>query len=134
MNTIIPCLTIAGLSLLLALPLVAKEETGDVLASLVESVDSKLANLESSMQQQEQTQATVKDELHELVKRYKASLAHKANHSFTPNCRFTLFDHPRFGPVPAVITTKEVCRDDELTVSYDYVSASGVWAWIEDFF
>jgi len=54
------------------------------------------------------------------TKRYKASLAHKANHSFTPNARFSLFDHPRFGLIPAIVTTKEVCKDDEVTVSYDY--------------
>ena len=26
---------------------------------------------------------------------YKASLAHKANHSFNPNCKFVSVDHPR---------------------------------------
>ena len=28
---------------------------------------------------------------------YCASLAHKANHSFDPNCQFVVFDHPKFG-------------------------------------
>ena len=31
------------------------------------------------------------------LKNYKASLAHKANHSFKPNGKFILFHHPRFG-------------------------------------
>ena len=38
----------------------------------------------------------------------QASLAHKANHSFEPNGKFTLFKHPRFGPVPVIVTTREV--------------------------
>ena len=36
------------------------------------------------------------------VKSYRASLAHKANHSFAPNAKFVLFHHPRFGKVPAL--------------------------------
>ena len=28
---------------------------------------------------------------------YRASLAHKANHSFSPNCKFVAGDHPRKG-------------------------------------
>ena len=27
---------------------------------------------------------------------YRASLAHKANHSFSPNCKFVAVDHPRY--------------------------------------
>lgn len=54
------------------------------------------------------------------AKKYRASLAHKTNHSFTPNCRFALFDHPRFGPVPSVQTVADVAPGEELTVSYDY--------------
>ena len=27
---------------------------------------------------------------------YRASLAHKANHSFSPNCKFVSVDHPRY--------------------------------------
>ncbi len=54
------------------------------------------------------------------MKKYKASLAHKANHSFSPNGQFTLFDHARFGKVPAIITLDEIEKDAEITVSYDY--------------
>jgi len=32
-----------------------------------------------------------------LTSQYSATLAHKANHSFVPNCEWTLFEHPRFG-------------------------------------
>ncbi len=54
------------------------------------------------------------------IKAYCASVAHKANHSFTPNGCFLLFDHPRFGPVPAIQTSKPIERDMEIMVSYDY--------------
>jgi hypothetical protein len=47
-------------------------------------------------------------------------LAHKTNHSFDPNAKFFLFDHPRFGKVPAIKTLEEINKDQEITVSYDY--------------
>jgi hypothetical protein len=37
-----------------------------------------------------------------------------------PRPRFILFHHPRFGRVPALQTTAEVARDNEVLVSYDY--------------
>ena len=54
------------------------------------------------------------------LKNYQASLAHKANHSFQPNAKFSLFDHPRFGKVPAVKSIVEIPKDTEVLVSYDY--------------
>ena len=54
------------------------------------------------------------------TKVYKATCAHKCNHSFTPNAKFALFDHPRFGAVPSILTIKEIKAGDEITVSYDY--------------
>jgi len=54
------------------------------------------------------------------LKNYCATLAHKTNHSFEPNAKFVLFDHPRFGKVPAVETIQPVQKDEELTVSYEY--------------
>ena len=53
-------------------------------------------------------------------KTYKATCAHKCNHSFAPNSTFALFDHPRFGPIPAVKTLADINAGDEVTVSYDY--------------
>ncbi|XP_029517913.1 histone-lysine N-methyltransferase SETD7 [Oncorhynchus nerka] len=52
--------------------------------------------------------------------RYCASLGHKANHSFTPNCKYDPFVHPRFGPIKCVRTLQAVQRDEELTVAYGY--------------
>ncbi|XP_006034329.1 histone-lysine N-methyltransferase SETD7 [Alligator sinensis] len=52
--------------------------------------------------------------------KYCASLGHKANHSFTPNCVYDPFVHPRFGPIKCIRTTRAVEKDEELTVAYGY--------------
>jgi hypothetical protein len=49
---------------------------------------------------------------------YSATLAHKANHSFNPNCEFTNFCHPCYGLLPALRTTQEVAEGEELSVHY----------------
>ncbi|XP_043982095.1 histone-lysine N-methyltransferase SETD7 [Gambusia affinis] len=54
------------------------------------------------------------------TERYCASLGHKANHSFTPNCQYELFVHPRFGPIKCIRTLRAVQKDEELTVAYGY--------------
>ncbi|KAL7395165.1 hypothetical protein ABVT39_011231 [Epinephelus coioides] len=54
------------------------------------------------------------------TERYCASLGHKANHSFTPNCKYDPFVHPRFGPIKCVRTLRPVQKDEELTVAYGY--------------
>nr|XP_051685812.1 histone-lysine N-methyltransferase SETD7-like [Oryctolagus cuniculus] len=38
------------------------------------------------------------------VSKYCASLGHKANPSFTPNCVYDMFVHPRFGPIKCIRT------------------------------
>ncbi|XP_048826429.1 histone-lysine N-methyltransferase SETD7 [Brienomyrus brachyistius] len=58
------------------------------------------------------------------IKKYCASLGHKANHSFNPNCIYDPFVHPRFGPIKCVRTVRPVCRDEELTVAYGYDHAA----------
>ncbi|KAE8630306.1 hypothetical protein XENTR_v10000778 [Xenopus tropicalis] len=52
--------------------------------------------------------------------KYCASLGHKANHSFSPNCMYDTFVHPRFGPIKCIRTMKAVEKDEELTVAYGY--------------
>lgn len=37
-----------------------------------------------------------------LTTEYCATLAHKANHTFTPNVEWTLYEHPRFGLIRSV--------------------------------
>jgi len=51
---------------------------------------------------------------------YRASLAHKTNHSFLPNCEFSEVNHPRWGLVPCVMTRQDVKRGEELLVWYGY--------------
>lgn len=54
------------------------------------------------------------------VSKYCASLGHKANHSFTPNCIYDMFVHPRFGPIKCIRTLRAVEAEEELTVAYGY--------------
>ncbi|XP_024116136.1 histone-lysine N-methyltransferase SETD7 isoform X1 [Oryzias melastigma] len=54
------------------------------------------------------------------TERYCASLGHKANHSFTPNCKYDPFVHPRFGQIKCIRTLRAVQKDEELTVAYGY--------------
>ena len=51
---------------------------------------------------------------------YCASLGHKANHSFEPNCKYSLFQHPYFGKIKCICTIKCVQASEELTVAYGY--------------
>ncbi|XP_068135738.1 histone-lysine N-methyltransferase SETD7 [Hyperolius riggenbachi] len=59
-------------------------------------------------------------ERYSTTAKYCASLGHKANHSFTPNCIYDPFVHPRFGPIKCIRTTVAVEKDEELTVAYGY--------------
>lgn len=51
---------------------------------------------------------------------YRATLGHKVNHSFVPNCSEWFFDHPRFGVVPCERTVRDVRAGEELTLDYEY--------------
>lgn len=51
---------------------------------------------------------------------YRASLGHKANHSFTPNCMYDPYNHPRFGLIKSIRTIRNVLAGEELTVAYGY--------------
>ncbi|XP_071975535.1 histone-lysine N-methyltransferase SETD7 [Engystomops pustulosus] len=55
-----------------------------------------------------------------MTNKYCASLGHKANHSFSPNCMYDTFVHPRFGPIKCIRTIRAVEKDEELTVAYGY--------------
>ncbi len=52
--------------------------------------------------------------------KYQASLGHKVCHSFTPNCEFDNFEHPRFGPIKCIVTIRPIRQGEELTVHYEY--------------
>lgn len=49
---------------------------------------------------------------------YSATLAHKLNHSFDPNCWWDNAEHPVHGLVPAIRTLKSVKAGEELTIHY----------------
>ncbi|XP_075471127.1 histone-lysine N-methyltransferase SETD7 isoform X2 [Ascaphus truei] len=59
-------------------------------------------------------------EPYKITTKYCASLGHKANHSFTPNCIYDTFVHPRFGPIKCIRTIMAVEQDEELIVAYGY--------------
>ena len=44
------------------------------------------------------------------VENYRATLAHKINHSFTPNCGWDTIEHPVFGKIPSVVALADVER------------------------
>ena len=57
---------------------------------------------------------------------YQATLGHKVNHWFAPNCYFGWAVHPRFGRIRSIVSLRAVRAGEELTVDYGY--APGHWA------
>ena len=54
-------------------------------------------------------------------KDYKASLGHKVNHNWEPNCMYSKYNHPVFGHTALGIKTiRRVERREELTTNYRY--------------
>ena len=51
---------------------------------------------------------------------YRVTSGHKVNHSFTPNCDFGTFFHPRFGRIPCIKTLQELKGGTELFCYYYY--------------
>ncbi|KAJ4462086.1 putative histone-lysine N-methyltransferase SETD7 [Paratrimastix pyriformis] len=57
---------------------------------------------------------------------YCATLAHKANHSFTPNAEYCRFMHPRFGDIKGIrALDKVIPAGTEITVLYGYSRGEG---------
>jgi len=54
---------------------------------------------------------------------YCATLAHKANHSFMPNCEWTLFESPRFGLIRSLTAQKPIEVGEEILVNYQMTIA-----------
>jgi len=62
------------------------------------------------------------------LKQYCATLAHKANHSFTPNVEWGIFEHPRFGLIRSLRAIRDLKKGDELLVNYHMtVAKSPEW-------
>lgn len=54
------------------------------------------------------------------IDKYKATLAHKACHSFEPNSAFRRFFHPRFGLIMSIVALECIQKDQEILVHYRY--------------
>ncbi|KAK1175227.1 histone-lysine N-methyltransferase SETD7 [Acipenser oxyrinchus oxyrinchus] len=85
-----------------------------------EAVDSRDWSLNSNTISLDEDVVLDVPEPYNNIKKYSASLGHKANHSFTPNCIYDPFVHPRFGPIKCIRTLRAVESDEELMVAYGY--------------
>ena len=51
---------------------------------------------------------------------YCASLSHKTNHSFMPSAEFEVYNHPRFGLIPCLVSITSIEAGEEIFVHYGY--------------
>ena len=64
------------------------------------------------------------------ITKYRATLGHKVNHSFVNvNAKFRSVIHPRFGPIVAVLSIKNIRKGEEIFTSYGYTPESSVPRW-----
>ena len=61
--------------------------------------------------------------VHVSTDNYRATLGHKTCHSFSPNCDFAQFWHPRHGLIMSIVATRDIRPGEELYASYNYVIA-----------
>ncbi|XP_059079759.1 histone-lysine N-methyltransferase SETD7-like isoform X2 [Tigriopus californicus] len=55
------------------------------------------------------------------VRRYRATLGHKTNHSFHPNSIFREVPmHPRFGFIMSLVAKRDIAEGEEILVNYNY--------------
>ena len=67
---------------------------------------------------------------HWKTSNYRATLAHKANHSFINyNCQYISLIHPRFGPISAIQSIKRISKGDEILTNYGYKTDQFVGSW-----
>ncbi|TRY68905.1 hypothetical protein TCAL_03794 [Tigriopus californicus] len=52
------------------------------------------------------------------LKKYCATLGHKANHSLTPNAEWCLVEHPRFGLIRGLNSQRDIAAGEEILVNY----------------
>jgi len=65
-----------------------------------------------------------------ICNNFRASFAHKTNHSFMPNAEFVSFEHPRFGLVPCILATHDIMEGEEIFVHYGYDLTGKKLFWI----
>ena len=57
---------------------------------------------------------------YETTEKYRGSLGHKINHSFSPNTIFKLIETARFRVTVAIFAAKNIEKGEEILVSYNY--------------
>ena len=68
------------------------------------------------------------------IAKYRATLGHKINHSFTKvNAKYVsgVF-HPRFGPILAILAKRKIKKGEELFTSYGYETKDRVPIWFAE--
>ena len=69
-------------------------------------------------------------EEHWNITNYRATLAHKANHSFRRfNSKFISVIHPRHGPIAAIQSLRRINKGEEILVNYGYSEDGFVSNW-----
>ena len=64
------------------------------------------------------------------ITRYRATLGHKANHSFKfANSIYGMAYHPRFGSIRAIYALSNITKGEEILVNYQYGKGSIVPPW-----
>jgi hypothetical protein len=67
------------------------------------------------------------------ISKYRATLGHKANHSFMPNSEFTQLFHPKFGEINEVIALRDIEEDEEIVTDYNYEFHQATPKWYIDY-
>ena len=69
------------------------------------------------------------------ITKYRATLGHKANHSFKhSSSKYGIAYHPRFGLVRAIFATRYINKGEEVLVNYQYRTGSNVPKWYSDLY
>ena len=64
------------------------------------------------------------------ITKYRATLGHKVNHSFTKkNTIAQSVIHPRFGPINYLLSTRKIKKGEEILWSYEYETKNWVPKW-----
>lgn len=99
---------------------------------LQSKVDRRKWDLNSNTIEVDETYSIDVPEPFHKMKRYRSSLGHKANHSFTPNAQYLPLYHPRFGDVKSVVAMSPIKKGEEITVDYGYASHSKGPKWYQE--
>ena len=69
-------------------------------------------------------------EEHWNTSNYRATLGHKANHSFNKfNCQYISLIHPRHGPISAIQSIRKIEKGEEILTFYGYKEDKYVSTW-----